>query len=151
MKGMRCFLLLSVLIISSIEINAWNIKHEYTDTYGKTMGKNRVYRNGDEVFIEEFHYAVGVYGINKPYYSLDIDAFDNYVFYVCQHTNYPYIYITIQWKSSTDSYGNKIPGEKITIGKIDTKESKKYKDVNHWAYQYGFITMFSKYREAYGN
>ena len=129
---------------------AWSIKHEYTDKFGKTMGENKVHREGNEVFVDEFYYTEGLYSIGGGRdYSLDIKEFNEYLFYVSQNSNSPFIYVTIQLRSSTDKYGNKQPGRKITIGKVDTKESKKYKDLNHWINEYGFLRMFNKDKGQY--
>ena len=138
----RGLMVLLCMLVAPQVIYAWNIKHEYTDKMGKTMGKNKVHREGNEVFVEEFYYTQGISGINSIDYSLDIGEFNDYLYYLCQNTDYPYIYVTIKLKSSEDKYGNKKPGDKITIGKIDIKESKKYKTINHWANQYGFLKMF---------
>ncbi len=116
--------------------------------FGETMGKSKVYRNGNEVFVEGFNYSVGISGFNKVDYSVDIRALDEYLFYLCQHTNYSHIYVTII-PSKVDDYGNTVLEKKITIGKIDTHESKKYKNISYWRDDYGFFKMFNKDRAEY--
>ncbi len=120
------------------------ITSKYTDTFGKTMGENKVYRKGNEVFIEGFYYTEGISGINSTDYSLDIKEFDKYLYYVCNNTNYSYIYVTIIKKALEDKYGNKYPSEKITIAQIDIAESKRYKSFEYWVKKYNFMSMFNK-------
>ena len=151
-KIIICFCLLLTTITATgqtFEDLKNTITSKYTDTFGKTMGENKVYRKGNEVFIEGFYYTQGISGFHSIDYSLDIDEFEKYLYYVCNNTNYSYIYVTIIRKPTEDKYGNKYPSEKITIGKIDTAESKRYKSFEYWVREYDFMSMFNKDLEEY--
>ena len=97
-KQFLCFFLFLTTITATGQIFD-DLKHatisKYTDTFGKTMGENKVYRKGNEVFIEGFYYTQGISGFRSIDYSLDINEFDRYLYYVCNNTNYSYIYVTI--------------------------------------------------------
>lgn len=127
----------------------FNTVHKYTDIFGKTMGKNKVYREVNEVYIEGFSYSEGISGWNTKSYTLDTEEFDQYLYYVCKNSEYPHIYVTIILPPSEDKYGNKSPGKRITIGKIDTSESKRYKGFEYWVKEYNFMAMFYKDYQEY--
>ena len=151
-KNIFCFVLFFTTITAAGQTFD-NLKNTlismYTDTFGKTMGENKVYREGNVVYIEDFYYTQGISGINVIDYSLNIDEFDRYLYYVCTNSDYSYIFVTIIKRPLEDKYGNKYPREKITIGQINTEESKLYKSFRHWVKVYNFLSMFNKDLEEY--
>ena len=149
MKKIFFCLFLSLITNTIIGQSLSNVKHKYTDTFGKTMGENKVYRKGNEVFIEGFYYSQGIAGLNSIDYSLDIEEFNQYLYYVCSNSEYSYIYVTIIRLPQADKYGNKYPGERITIGRINTAESRRYKGYNYWVKEYNFMSMFYKDYQEY--
>ncbi|MBR4951458.1 MAG: hypothetical protein IKY56_00510 [Alistipes sp.] len=115
------------------------------------MGESRVYRSGNEIFVDDFSYSQGISSINGKNYSVDIKMLDEYIYHVCTTTSENYIYVTIR-RVFKNQYGEK-SYENITIGKIDVAESKKYKSFSYWNDYYGFADMFYKdireYNEQY--
>lgn len=68
---------------------------------------------------------------------------DHYVYNIAIKSNYDFLYIVIRY-THEDKYGNKTLGEKITIGAINTAESKKYKDFSYWRKRHSTYKMWSK-------
>lgn len=148
---MRKWFLCCVLFLTTFtaEGQGSNAVHKYTDIFGKIMGESKVYRKGNEVYIDGFSYSEGISSWNSKSYSLDDKEFNQYLYYVCKNSEYAYIYVTIILPPSKDKYGNQSTGERITIGKIDTAESKRYKGFEYWVKEYNFMSMFYKDYQEY--
>ena len=48
-----------------------------------------------------------------------------------------------------EEYGNTSLGKKITIGKVDVIDTKKFTDISYWKEKYGTFKMWNKDRKEY--
>ncbi len=108
------------------------------------IGNTEVYAENNEIIADYFPYAsYGIKGINQICVNFAFDEFDKFIYKQVKKSKAPYLYVVIR-HSDEDKYGNKTLGRKITIGKIDVKESKQYTDFYHWNLEYSTYKMWAK-------
>lgn len=111
------------------------------------IGDTKVYVEGDEIIADYFPYAsYGIGYITEMSINFDFKKFDKYVYKQVKRSNKPYLYVVIRHVDE-DKYGNKTLGNKITIGKIDVNESKKYTNFYYWSRVYNSYNMWMNIRE----
>ena len=154
MKAKRIFvdvgkvlLYISIFCIYSI-IKKDNFVYDiYRDWFGyrTTIADSKVVLNKNEIVITNFpYYSIGMIGFNQVSFGeFSFTELDEFVYKVATETDYNELYITIQYIEE-NYYGNKIPGDRITIGKVNAIDSKKFVDFEHWQERNSIYKMFMK-------
>lgn len=114
------------------------------------IGEANISVRGNEIVATNFpRPAHGIAGLGTVSWNgFSFDEFDRFIYEQVQKTSNNTLYIVIQ-HNDEDSYGNKVAGKEITIGKIDVLESKKYQDFSHWHRNYKTYNMWAKDLDAY--
>ncbi|WP_294598656.1 hypothetical protein [uncultured Rikenella sp.] len=115
----------------------------------KKIGDTKIYLENNNIIAEDFPYPREM-GFSVDWGSFSFKEFDEFVYQQVIKSQSNVIWIVIQHKE-TDSYGHSALGEKITIGKIDVIESKKYADFQSWNRHYSTYKMWAKDKDEYNN
>ncbi|WP_071145387.1 hypothetical protein [Bacteroides ihuae] len=118
--------------------------------YTKKIGDAEAVFNGNEILVKNFpHYTQGISGVNEiSFGDFSFDELDKFIYEIVNNSSLNEIYIAIQY-ADEDIYGHKTDGEKITIGRADVRESKKYIDFEHWNQVNNTSDMFWKDKREY--
>ncbi|WP_251968558.1 hypothetical protein NEE14_007825 [Parabacteroides sp. AD58] len=112
------------------------------------IGDCRVYTEDSEIFVDGFNYKIGISGIGRMSFNINFNELDKYVYNFCKKNHNPNVYVTLIAISGEDKYGYN-EYEKITIGIVNTDETRKYANFKAWKKGYGTEKMFFKDKEEY--
>lgn len=117
-----------------------------------TFGETKVYLSNNEIIIDNFlgpAYGIAGWG-SESWGDFSFDKVDEFIYKQAKKSNHDYFWVVLCYYSE-DQYGNITPDERITIGKIDIKETKKYVDYSKWHLYNKTYEMWAKDRYEYEN
>lgn len=129
-----------------LSIVSCNIAHSYG--FPQKIGDAEATFSGNEILVKNFpHYTQGIISANQiSFGNFSFYELDKFIYDVVSFSSNDEIIISIQYVEE-DKYGNKTEGDKITIGKVNVSESKKYKDFQYWKNIYSSDKMFWEHIE----